>query len=67
MTSCESEKHFLFFGPKVRERCGTHLVIEVKSTTERDERFHWTRAEFQRAVSARERVALSNAGLRVTT
>jgi len=37
---------------------GADLIIEVKSTTGRDGRFHWTRAEFQRAVSARERYLL---------
>jgi hypothetical protein len=37
---------------------GEDLIIEVKSTTGRDGRFHWTRAEFQCAVSARERYLL---------
>lgn len=37
---------------------GKDLRIEVKSTTGSDGRFHWTRAEFQRAVSARERYLL---------
>jgi len=37
---------------------GEELIIEVKSTTGRDGRFHWTRSEFQRAVSARERYLL---------
>jgi hypothetical protein len=37
---------------------GEDLIIEVKSTTGSDGRFHWSRAEFQRAVSARERYLL---------
>jgi len=37
---------------------GEELTIEVKSTTGADGRFHWSRAEFQRALRDRERYVL---------
>ncbi|HBB98592.1 MAG TPA: hypothetical protein DC054_24680 [Blastocatellia bacterium] len=37
---------------------GEDLVIEVKATTGTDGRFHWSRAEFQRALESRERYLL---------